>query len=219
MFKKMWKDEEGVSPVIATILMVAITVVLAGVLVVYMQQFSSGPGTQAPVATAIARTFTNPYDGVGATQTANYGGWTVQIQKVSGQTTPWANVKVSVQTSNGVPVFAQDGVKTSNAWFYQSNGTGSLHWFIYRTATAVAPQYNTGAAKAAIVTTLSGDQFNTIQDAQVVVMDSNGNNNFDASDQVFVYASNNHDLLPEISVGYQVSFSTGGGNICVTTLN
>ena len=45
MYKRIWKDEEAVSPVIATILMVAITVVLAGVLVVYLQQFSQGPGT------------------------------------------------------------------------------------------------------------------------------------------------------------------------------
>ena len=38
------KDNKGVSPVIATILMVAITVVLAGVLVVYLQTLPSGGG-------------------------------------------------------------------------------------------------------------------------------------------------------------------------------
>ena len=37
-------DNKGVSPVIATILMVAITVVLAGVLVVYLQTLPSGGG-------------------------------------------------------------------------------------------------------------------------------------------------------------------------------
>ncbi|MEW5760170.1 MAG: type IV pilin N-terminal domain-containing protein [Candidatus Thermoplasmatota archaeon] len=36
LVKKAWGAEEGVSPVIATILMVAITVVLAGVLIVYL---------------------------------------------------------------------------------------------------------------------------------------------------------------------------------------
>ena len=39
------KDNKGVSPVIATILMVAITVVLAGVLVVYLQTLPSSGGT------------------------------------------------------------------------------------------------------------------------------------------------------------------------------
>lgn len=43
--KKIWEDKRGVSPVIATILMVAITVVLAGVLIVYLQQFQSGGQT------------------------------------------------------------------------------------------------------------------------------------------------------------------------------
>ncbi len=38
------KDNKGVSPVIATILMVAITVVLAGVLVVYLQTLPSSGG-------------------------------------------------------------------------------------------------------------------------------------------------------------------------------
>jgi flagellin-like protein len=39
------KRDEAVSPVIATILMVAITVVLAGVLVVYLQTLPSGGGS------------------------------------------------------------------------------------------------------------------------------------------------------------------------------
>ncbi len=42
MLKKMWKDEEGVSPVIAVILMVAITVVLAAVLYVWASSFATG---------------------------------------------------------------------------------------------------------------------------------------------------------------------------------
>jgi flagellin-like protein len=41
---RMRKDNKGVSPVIATILMVAITVVLAGVLVVYLQTLPSSGG-------------------------------------------------------------------------------------------------------------------------------------------------------------------------------
>jgi len=51
--KKYWairKDSEAVSPVIATILMVAITVVLAAVLYVMVLGFGGG-GTQTPTAT------------------------------------------------------------------------------------------------------------------------------------------------------------------------
>jgi len=45
------KDREGVSPVIATILMVAITVVLAAVLYVMVSGLISGPGTSKPQVT------------------------------------------------------------------------------------------------------------------------------------------------------------------------
>jgi flagellin-like protein len=44
--KRIWKNKEGVSPVIATILMVAITVVLAAVLYVMVSGYMSGGGGQ-----------------------------------------------------------------------------------------------------------------------------------------------------------------------------
>ena len=49
--KKMWKmkkSKEAVSPVIATILMVAITVVLAAVLYVMVMGFGSNPDSNRP---------------------------------------------------------------------------------------------------------------------------------------------------------------------------
>lgn len=47
MMRKNWKDRKGVSPVIATILMVAITVVLAAVLYVMVMGFG-GDSTSTP---------------------------------------------------------------------------------------------------------------------------------------------------------------------------
>jgi flagellin-like protein len=51
MMKKSWKNRSGVSPVIATILMVAITVVLAAVLYVMVMGFGGSGTPQAPAAT------------------------------------------------------------------------------------------------------------------------------------------------------------------------
>jgi len=52
MMKKMWKkNTKAVSPVIATILMVAITVVLAAVLYVMVMGFGGSDTTQAPAVT------------------------------------------------------------------------------------------------------------------------------------------------------------------------
>jgi flagellin-like protein len=48
--KKIWKNEEGVSPVIAVILMVAITVVLAAVLYVMVSGMIGGGGTTPRVS-------------------------------------------------------------------------------------------------------------------------------------------------------------------------
>ena len=76
------KDNKGVSPVIATILMVAITVVLAGVLVVYLQTLPSGSGD---VETNL---------GVRA-EKASGGGWILSI--ITGSKN---SVDVSVQVLN-----------------------------------------------------------------------------------------------------------------------
>jgi archaeal type IV pilus assembly protein PilA len=54
MYKKMWKmrkDKSAVSPVIATILMVAITVVLAAVLYVMVMGFGGSTASTAPAVT------------------------------------------------------------------------------------------------------------------------------------------------------------------------
>jgi len=57
------KDEKGVSPVIATILMVAITVVLAAVLYVMVTGLLSGPGATIPRATfGSVSVITNGYE-------------------------------------------------------------------------------------------------------------------------------------------------------------
>ena len=42
---KMWKDMTGVSPIIAVILMVAITVVLAATIYVWVSGFGGGSGS------------------------------------------------------------------------------------------------------------------------------------------------------------------------------
>jgi flagellin-like protein len=83
--KKIWrirKDSEAVSPVIATILMVAITVVLAAVLYVMVMGFG-GPTSNPPIAA-----FDSP------TKTS---GHTYKIAIVSiDKTTQWSDCKLSI---------------------------------------------------------------------------------------------------------------------------
>jgi len=94
--KRSWlirKDEEAVSPVIATILMVAITVVLAAVLYVMVTGLLAGPGATKPTITY-------------STPTAIANGFEFQVAGVS-QTKSAANYRVALSvngTSAGTAV-------------------------------------------------------------------------------------------------------------------
>src|SRR5665647_2254123 len=90
MMKKMWKmrkDKSAVSPVIATILMVAITVVLAAVLYVMVMGFGTGGGS-------------TPTASMTATKGAQLN-YTISVQSVSVNTIQYTNVQVVVTSANG----------------------------------------------------------------------------------------------------------------------
>jgi flagellin-like protein len=96
--KKIWairKDAEAVSPVIATILMVAITVVLAAVLYVMVLGFG-GTSTTTPAATYSKATYTN--------------GQRINIVSITKTDVPWDDVKV--QLSDGTNFAEWDTVTT-----------------------------------------------------------------------------------------------------------
>ena len=84
-FAKRMKDS-GVSPVIATILMVAITVVLAAVLYVMVSGFTHSPGTANSAGLNEAQ--------VSSTQ------WNVTIASVSASNIPLTNLKIVISGGN-----------------------------------------------------------------------------------------------------------------------
>ncbi len=115
--KRCRKRDEAVSPVIATILMVAITVVLAGVLVVYLQTLPSGGGE---VETAL---------GLRATKTAQ-GNWTIEI--TSGSKTASSVTLQCVDPNTGQTDFSETltdmepGDNNVNGVWYDNNGNNKL---------------------------------------------------------------------------------------------
>ena len=86
------KDEQAVSPVIATILMVAITVVLAAVLYVMVSGLLTGPSASRPVLT---------FGGVSLSS----GNATFAVASVS-SSVPYSNYKVTLQVgaTTGSPI-------------------------------------------------------------------------------------------------------------------
>jgi len=110
--KKVWavrKDSEAVSPVIATILMVAITVVLAAVLYVMVLGFG-GTSTQAPT-TSLSKKVPGPsygvkYEFVSISKTTSWDDVSIQLSDGT-NTAVWAPVKASYAT--GAPVTHGEG--------------------------------------------------------------------------------------------------------------
>lgn len=212
MYKKIWKDDEAVSPVIATILMVAITVVLAGVLVVYMQQFSQGPGDNVPQGTFVASTFSNPYDGT----TANGGGWVVKVQALSGSKPSWGEVTVTI-TKGGVNFAEMKGVKATVS---ENEHTATSPMWYLKQATGSTLNYVEGGAAVAVggnEANIGAGEFETIQGAYLVVVDNDGDGKMTNGDVVYIYKNYNHDLTNDIESG-SLAFKMSGGEIGTTNL-
>jgi flagellin-like protein len=114
--KKIWrirKDSEAVSPVIATILMVAITVVLAAVLYVMVLGFG-GTSTQTPAATYQKATITN--------------GQKITIVSITKTDVPWDDVKIQVSDGTNIAEWspAKALQSTTTAHNYSTAALGTL---------------------------------------------------------------------------------------------
>jgi len=93
------RNEEAVSPVIATILMVAITVVLAGVL--YVWASSLAEGNTGDSAVFYDFTADGAIEGQPSTATDDS---LVRMTMNQGQAINWAAVSVSVSINDGAPI-------------------------------------------------------------------------------------------------------------------
>jgi flagellin-like protein len=129
--KKIWKirkDSEAVSPVIATILMVAITVVLAAVLYVMVMGFGTG-GSNAPTGS-----FTGVTKASTATEKVSFG-------VLTPETKPTA-IKIVVQ--NGT---------TSSTYTFASDTSGTLIAVAGGTVTGITSVAYTNLGGGTIVST------------------------------------------------------------------
>jgi len=217
MFKKVWTDEAAVSPVIATILMVAITVVLAGVLVVYMQQYTK-TGFHVPTATSQATPFVNPVD---TGKTNNSGGWNVKIVSISDAATQWGFVNVQIMRNDLPHIQMTDGVRPYRSTTWNTNGTGA-HWFAFGHGQMnYCPGSVNTCTVAPLASTMTFVDMLTIENAYFLVIDADGSNTISAGDSVLVYASDNKDTTPEITSagGFSLEFSISGTVICSSTLD
>ena len=110
------KNDKAVSPVIATILMVAITVVLAGVLVVYLQTLpQGGGGAENPVGLSVARN--------------SSGNWLVSVSSGGGQSLNDVTLQVTDSNSGAKTIslrLATSGTPISNATARYNDNDGNV---------------------------------------------------------------------------------------------
>jgi len=113
------KKDSGVSPVIATILMVAITVVLAAVLYVMVSGFTHSPGTANSAGLTTSNT--------GA------GNWTVTVDKVSVSNLALSGLKV-VLNGQSYAYATTAGANGGFVWTNGSSGTSKVVLTFYNVA-------------------------------------------------------------------------------------
>ena len=119
------RNDEAVSPVIATILMVAITVVLAGVLYVWAASLAEG-NTDGNLALYA-------FGGEDATGAVTDGtdDDLVRITMSQGGDLNWASVSVKISVDNGAPVTCDNpGLTGGNCGLIEFGNTGDQFWSV-----------------------------------------------------------------------------------------
>jgi len=194
IIKKKW-DNEAVSPVIATILMVAITVVLAGVLVLYMQNFSSGPSGKQSVANLNVQY--KSWDQVADTEKTGY--WTATVQTIDNPV-PWSDVEVSVQDPNGLMITRfttkdatiitpTPAITDVSYWVCKYTGGGAIQYDNAPATAGTAPLVtpNGAAFKKA--------DFARMSNVTMVIVDNDNNQKMTAGDTIIVYRDYDNDQV------------------------
>ena len=113
------KNEEAVSPVIATILLVAITVVLAGVLYVWASSLA-GDSTGDTMDTYVW----SATDGKTGDTSATTGEVLVRVQMDGGQELNWGVVEVSITVNGDTPESCGTDASAATCSYTKYQGSG-----------------------------------------------------------------------------------------------
>lgn len=122
---RSWRKSKkrGVSPIIATILLVAITVVLAAVLYILISGLTKGPGNQ-PIGTSLAIGTANE-----AAKGTNF--WYNFTIESAGSSIQWSNVQLQISNTAGIVtagITSYTVLSISNAVIVSSNGATETAW-------------------------------------------------------------------------------------------
>ncbi len=210
---KMNRDEKAVSPVIATILMVAITVVLAGVLVLYMNQIANPQGGGAVTVTSTVNSESNP--SVGA-DTLNGGIWVVKVAQVSA-VVQLSSLTLTVTDAQGAQIGNFKPIETLSTGATGGVGTPTNVYCLQGTGTiGFDADPATDAAvfvqQALPTTGISGAEILTMQSAIMCLLDADSNQQLNSLDVIYVYKSNDGNAVQDTPNGAKLQFKVGGAS-------
>lgn len=192
--------------VVLIVVFVIVPVVASFLLISYMNDFSSGPGTTVPSASIIPTQFTNPSEG---TKTTNGGGWNVRVSSVSTSSTKISTLSFKV-LKNGITVYAMNGISTSTA---DISYLGSYSWYLKKEGSSSVVWDDNGQVKTLTSSNtkdLAMTDSQTLQGAAFVFFDTDGSGTLSAGDLALVYSDPNGDGVKEITPGMTVEISSGG---------
>ncbi|MEM3342108.1 MAG: archaellin/type IV pilin N-terminal domain-containing protein [Thermoplasmata archaeon] len=188
--KYVWKkNEKAVSPVIATILMVAITVVLAAVLVVYMRNYGKDPGK-------------TDVDKIKKVVTKEGRNWNIRITSADGVYNIM-DCELQANTQSNVKIYNITLSSTSNR--VTNDSTSTVGWYCY--GAGKSPEYPAGTALPQ--NTNIAQAISSILNAYVTIIDNNKNNQFDADDTIYVYGDYNNDNSLDLQAENKIQIKKG----------
>lgn len=212
----VWTTEEAVSPVIGTILMVAITVVLAGALVISLNP----PGGGRPTVSIGTTTDIEANPSVGG-DTANGGLWRLTIIRTSA-TVHLSRLEIVLVDPGGArlgslkpmdnAVVATTGPAGAAANVYASDADG---------AGPNSPSYDGApsvdanpfvASSLSGATGLTGVQLQSLQHAGLAFMDADSDGTVNSGDTVLVFRSNNGDAVSDVAAGSELRLMVQGNS-------
>jgi flagellin-like protein len=175
---KFRKDNEfGVSPVIAVILMVAITVVLAGVLYVWVSGFGEPPHTNQSVSANLQE-----YS----------GGWTVKIISVSGSSFNIKDAGFRMLDKSDIRLWEHDVSEANPTKF--TKGASSIY--------AIPSNMGTGTVDNGTSTVTPSTPLENYENCAIAFIDQDDNNKVSAGDTIYIFKDNDNDGVEDITNGY-----------------
>ena len=188
MKKLFRKDDKGVSPVIAVILMVAITVVLAGVLYVWVSQFSTGSGGGAVKISSI--------------KTEKQTAYVITISSVSGGTLNLDEAEFQITDEDG-------------ALQYRLNINDANPTSVTKGESKIYPMTD---GTVAVTDSAGGllDETDSLSDytnCTIAYIDQNDDEKVSADDSIWIYMDNDNDDIDDVENKYTFKIVDGNDEI------